>query len=64
MRSKLPIALVVLLVAGQASAIPVASAQEEQGAVQLRLVRHPIWHDTDDAINLRLRIDNTSTEPL
>ena len=36
-RSKLPIALVVLLVAVQAAAIPVASAQEEQGAVQLRL---------------------------
>jgi hypothetical protein len=64
MRPKLLLALVALLVAAHAVAISGASAQEAQGDAELRLVRQPIWHDTDDSLNLSLRIANSSSESL
>jgi hypothetical protein len=64
MRPKLLFALVALLVATQAVAISFARAQGAQGEGELRLIAQPIWHGTDDSLNLRLRITNSSSEPL
>ena len=62
MRPKLLRAIVALLVVALVPAIPPARAQ--QGGAELSVVGQPIWHDTDDSINLRLRIANSSSEPL
>ena len=62
MRPKLLRAVVALLVVALVPAIPPARAQ--QGGAELSVVGQPIWHETDDSINLRLRIANSSSEPL
>jgi hypothetical protein len=64
MRSKLVLALAALLLTCQTVGIAPARAQDAQGEVALQLLRQPFWHDTDDSLDLRLRIANSSSEPL
>ncbi len=62
MRPKLLRAIGALLVVALAPVIPPASAQ--QGGAELNVIGQPIWHETDDSIDLRLRIANSTSEPL
>jgi hypothetical protein len=64
MRPRLLRAVVALLIVALAPAIPPARSQVGQGRAELSVIGQPIWHDTDDAIDLRLRIANSSSEPL
>jgi Family of unknown function (DUF6049) len=64
MRSKLLLALAALLATCQAVGTVPARAQEAQGEAALQLLGQPFWHDTDDSLNLRLRIANSSSEAL
>ena len=63
MRPKLLRAVVALLVVALVPAVAPARAQQGGGA-ELTVTGQPIWRDTDDDIDLRLRITNSSAEPL
>jgi hypothetical protein len=62
MRPQLLRTVVALLVVALAPAIPPARAQ--QGGAELSVIGQAIWHGTDDSIDLRLRIANSSSQPL
>lgn len=55
--------LVAPLIVGSAGA-PVAGQEFEPAAVELRLIRQPVWHRPADPLDIRLRVINRGVTPV